>query len=73
MSVTDVWALRYDKLYIGNDVFFVNDRTRRAERLHQHIDPGAGTSFSNSSLAGSFILNDSQVSNAHARRFSIFL
>ena len=54
-------TLRYDKLYIGNDVFFVNDRTRRVERLHQHIDPGAGTSFSNSNLAGNLIYNDSQV------------
>ena len=33
-------TLRYDKLYIGNDIFFVNDRTRRVERLHQHVDAG---------------------------------
>ena len=51
-------TLRYDKLYIGNDIFFVNDRTRRVERMHQHID--AGQSFSSTSL-GNLILNDSQV------------
>ena len=51
-------TLRYDKLYIGNDIFFVNDRTRRVERLHQNVD--AGTNFSSS--LGNLLINDSQVS-----------
>ena len=31
-------TLRYDKLYVGNDVFFFNDRTGRVERLHTPLD-----------------------------------
>ena len=33
-------TLRYDKLYIGNDVFFFNDRTGRVERLHTPLEVG---------------------------------
>ena len=43
-------TLRYDKLYIGNDIFFVNDRTRRVERLHQHVDAGT-TSYYDSQVS----------------------
>ncbi len=31
-------TLRYDKLYVGNDVFFFNDRTGRVERLHTPLE-----------------------------------
>ena len=31
---------RYDKLYMGRDVFFFNDGTSRVEKLHQQLDPG---------------------------------
>ena len=31
-------TLRYDKLYVGNDVFFFNDLTGRVERLHTPLD-----------------------------------
>ena len=39
-------TLRYDKLYIGNDVFFFNDRTGRVERLHTPLEVGSNN-FSN--------------------------
>ena len=39
-------TLRYDKLYIGNDVFFFNDRTGRVERLHTPLEVG-NNNFSN--------------------------
>ena len=29
---------RYDKLYMGNDVFFYNDKSGRVERLHATMD-----------------------------------
>ena len=32
---------RYDKLYMGNDVFFYNDKSGRVERLHSGMD-GSG-------------------------------
>jgi hypothetical protein len=50
-------TLRYDKLYMGHDVFFFNDRSGRVERLHQHLDLGT----SSNSLIGDLIINDSQV------------
>jgi hypothetical protein len=31
---------RYDKLYMGRDVFFYNDGTGRVEKLQQQLDPG---------------------------------
>ena len=40
-------TLRYDKLYIGNDVFFFNDRTGRVERLHSPLEAGSNNNFSN--------------------------
>lgn len=51
-------TLRYDKLYMGNDVFFFNDRTGRVERMHSHLDLGT----SSNALIGNLIINDSQVS-----------
>jgi hypothetical protein len=50
-------VLRYDKLYVGNDVFFFNDRTGRVERLHQPLETGIPASTS----LGNLILNESQV------------
>ena len=35
-------TLRYDKLYVGNDVFFFNDRTGRVERLHTPLEVNGG-------------------------------
>ena len=40
-------TLRYDKLYIGNDVFFFNDRTGRVERIHSQVEAGSNNNFSN--------------------------
>ena len=31
---------RYDKLYMGNDVFFYNDKSGRVERLHATMEGG---------------------------------
>ena len=31
-------VLRYDKLYMGNDVFFYNDKTGRVERIHNQLE-----------------------------------
>ena len=31
-------VLRYDKLYMGNDVFFYNDKSGRVERLQSSLD-----------------------------------
>ena len=31
---------RYDKLYMGNDVFFYNDKSGRVERLHANMEGG---------------------------------
>ena len=31
---------RYDKLYMGRDVFFYNDATKMVEKLHQQLDTG---------------------------------
>ena len=31
-------VLRYDKLYMGHDVFFYNDKSGRVERLHSAMD-----------------------------------
>jgi hypothetical protein len=50
-------VLRYDKLYVGNDVFFFNDRTGRVERLHQPLETGIPASTS----LGNLILNETQV------------
>ena len=56
-------TLRYDKLYMGHDVFFFNDRTGRVERMHGNLD--MGTSSSNAAL-GNLVINESQV-----RKFAI--
>ena len=29
--------MRYDKLYMGHDVFFFNDRSGKVERLHANL------------------------------------
>jgi hypothetical protein len=51
-------VLRYDKLYMGNDVYFFNDRRGRVEKMHHSLDAGyAGTSAS----LGNLLINDSQV------------
>ena len=34
------YLLRYDKLYMGRDVFFYNDATKMVEKLHQQLDTG---------------------------------
>lgn len=52
-------TLRYDKLYIGNDVFFFNDRMGRVERLHHPLEIGNNTT--NPTL-NNLIVNDSQAS-----------
>ncbi len=52
-------VLRYDKLYVGNDIFFFNDRTGRVERFHQPLEGGISASAS----LGNIILNESQVKN----------
>ena len=31
-------VFRYDKLYMGNDVFFYNEKTGRVERLQSTLD-----------------------------------
>lgn len=50
-------VLRYDKLYIGNNIFFFNDQTGRVERFHQPLEGGIPSSTS----LGNIILNESQV------------
>ena len=60
-------VLRYDKLYVGNDVFFFNDRTGRVERLHQPLETGIPASTS----LGNLILNESQVT-LHVFKKTIF-
>ncbi len=50
-------TLRYDKLYVGNDVFFFNDRTGRVERLHTPLEVGQNNSMNN------LIYNDTQVNH----------
>ena len=37
--------VRYDKLYMGNDVFFYNDKSGRVERLHATME---GSSYNRS-------------------------
>ena len=48
-------TLRYDKLYVGNDVFFFNDLKGRVERLHTPLE--VNSNFNN--LMG----NEPNVSN----------
>ena len=36
--MTTCQVLRYDKLYMGHDVFFYNDKSGRVERLHSAMD-----------------------------------
>jgi len=50
-------ALRYDKLYVGNSIFFFNDRTGKIERLNQ---AGEGNMSASASF-GALNMNDSQV------------
>ena len=50
-------TLRYDKLYMGNDVFFFNDRSGRVERMHNNLDLGV----TNANAASLGTLFDSQV------------
>ena len=38
MMMTTCQVLRYDKLYMGHDVFFYNDKSGRVERLHSAMD-----------------------------------
>ena len=38
MIMTTCQVLRYDKLYMGHDVFFYNDKSGRVERLHSAMD-----------------------------------
>lgn len=49
-------ALRYDKLYMGRDVFFFNDRSGRVERMHQNLD--LGVSNPNAASLGNLFLGD---------------
>ena len=51
-------TLRYDKLHMGNDVYFFNDRNNRIERMHHTIDSGMTSS---QQVLGNLIINDSQV------------
>ena len=53
--------LRYDKLYMGNDVFFYNDKSGRVERINngKAAEP---SSSSYSSLMESMITSDAQQS-----------
>ena len=61
-------VLRYDKLYVGNDVFFFNDRSGRVERLHQPLEAGIPASTS----LGNLILNESQVNKVVEPHFFDF-
>ena len=38
LIMTTCQVLRYDKLYMGHDVFFYNDKSGRVERLHSAMD-----------------------------------
>ena len=38
MMIITCQVLRYDKLYMGHDVFFYNDKSGRVERLHSAMD-----------------------------------
>ena len=38
IMMTICQVLRYDKLYMGHDVFFYNDKSGRVERLHSAMD-----------------------------------
>ena len=53
-------TLRYDKLYMGHDVFFFNDRTGKVERLHANLDTSGSAT-----VLGSLI--DGQVRGGHKR------
>ena len=48
---------RYDKLYMGNDVFFYNDKSGRVERLHATMDGPSVYNRSAPSLCQSSSLN----------------
>ena len=50
---------RYDKLYLGHDVYFFNDRTGKVERMHHHVDT-AGAATSANAVLGSIVINESQ-------------
>ncbi len=52
-------ALRYDKLYVGNSIFFFNDRTGKVERINQAIEGNISASASLSNL----LVNETQVRN----------
>ena len=56
-------TLRYDKLYMGHDVFFFNDRSGKVERLHGSLDT-AGTATAVSGLIGSIAVNEGHVRRA---------
>ncbi|XP_071746635.1 uncharacterized protein [Lepeophtheirus salmonis] len=51
-------TLRYDKLYMGHDVFFFNDRTNRVEKMQTNLESSANSTFTAS--LGNLIINDSQ-------------
>ncbi len=53
-------TLRYDKLYMGHDVFFFNDRSGKVERLHGSLDT-SGAATAASGLLGSMAISESQV------------
>ena len=43
--ILQMMNVRYDKLYMGNDVFFYNDKSGRVERLHASME---GSSYNRS-------------------------
>ena len=53
-------VLRYDKLYMGNDVFFYNDKSGRVERINNGKTEPSSSSYS--SLMESMITSDAQQS-----------
>ena len=53
-------VLRYDKLYMGNDVFFYNDKSGRVERINNGKAEPSSSSYS--SLMESMITSDAQQS-----------
>ncbi len=48
-------TLRYDKLFMGHDVFFFNDRTGKVEKIHTSLETSAS-----SAVLGNYVVNDSQ-------------
>lgn len=53
-------VLRYDKLYIGTEIYFYNDLTNRIERQHNGMELGH-PSRKNSALLENMVLNEAQV------------